>query len=233
MPFMCYNETNNISERYFWVNVNLNWSRAQNYCHEIYTDLVSIRNEAENQEIMKNAKSFPFWIGLLNNPWKWSDGGNSTFQNWENSLPDNWYKSGKCVELRTSAWNDAACNLQKRFLCYNKSCTPLSCTSTINFVLNSLSWDDAQNYCRAHYTDLVTIENKAMNDQLLIMTSKIYSWIGLRRERDNWQWSNGEPLVYTNWEREYFCAVLQSDGSWNDSVCGEEKPFMCYKGKFN
>ncbi|XP_039623897.1 macrophage mannose receptor 1-like [Polypterus senegalus] len=226
-------ETNNISKTYFWVNVNLNWNSAQNYCHVNYKDLVSIRNEAENQEIMKNAKSFPFWIGLFNNPWKWSDGGNSTFQIWRNSQPDNWYKIEKCVEYRTSAWNDAACSQQIPFFCYNKSCTSLSCTSTNIFVLNSLSWDDAQNYCRVHYTDLVTVEDQTMNDQLLTMTSNQYFWIGLHLERDNWQWSNGEPLAYTNWEREYFCAVLQSDGSWNDTVCSEEKPFMCYKETSN
>ncbi|XP_039626096.1 macrophage mannose receptor 1-like [Polypterus senegalus] len=182
---------------------------------------------------MKNAKSFPFWIGLFNNPWKWSDGENSTFQNWRDDQPDNWHRLEKCVALSQSNWNDDQCSSQNYFLCYNKSCTPLSCTSTFNFVSYLLSWDDAQKYCRENYTDLVTIENQTMNDQLLIKTAARYSWIGLRHEKDNWHWSNGEPLAYTNWKREFFCAVLQSDGSWNDKVCGEENPFMCFKETSN
>ncbi|KAG2469437.1 PGCA protein, partial [Polypterus senegalus] len=118
-------------------------------------------------------------------------------------------------------------------LLLTESCTPISCTSTYIFVQYLLSWDNAQKYCRANYTDLVTIEDQTLNDQLLNKTARRYSWIGLRHENDNWRWSNGEPLAYTNWKREFFCAVLQSDGSWNDLVCGEEHPFMCFKGKFN
>ncbi|XP_039623895.1 macrophage mannose receptor 1-like [Polypterus senegalus] len=233
MPFMCYNETNNISKRYFWINESLTWSRAQNYCRVNYTDLVSIKNETENQEIMKNAKSFPFWIGLFNNPWKWSDGGNSTFQHWRVDQPDNWNLSEKCVEFSQSDWNDGPCSHQKYFLCYNKSCTSFSCTNTYIFVPYLFSWDDAQKYCRANFTDLVTVENQAMNDHLLTRKRAQNTWIGLRHENDNWHWSNGEPVAYTNWKREFFCAVLQSDGSWNDSVCGEEYPFMCFKETSN
>uniref|UniRef100_A0A8C4RTT6 C-type lectin domain-containing protein n=1 Tax=Erpetoichthys calabaricus TaxID=27687 RepID=A0A8C4RTT6_ERPCA len=121
-------ETNNISKRYFWINESLTWSRAQNYCRVNYTDLVSIKNETENQEIMKNAKNFPFWIGLFNNPWKWSDGGNSKFQNWRDEQPDNFHQLEKCVAFSQSNWNDDQCSSQNYFLCYNsKSSILLYC----------------------------------------------------------------------------------------------------------
>ncbi|XP_039624808.1 macrophage mannose receptor 1-like isoform X2 [Polypterus senegalus] len=248
-PFMCYNKTGNINETYFWINEKMSWSRAQNYCRVNYTDLVSIRNESENQEIMKKAKISPFWIGLFNNPWKWSDGGNSTFQNWTSGNPDNNNHAEKCVvnnfQLNVSTcnendsscwknnyegkgWNDANCTLTKTFFCTDKTNV---CTSYY-FVSKPMSWDDAQKYCRANNTDLVTVENETVNSELLKI-SENRSWIGLRHETNHWYWSNGDPVAYTNWTHKFSCAVFQTDGSWNDSDCNQQKPFMCYKDSTN
>uniref|UniRef100_A0A8C4RXP3 C-type lectin domain-containing protein n=1 Tax=Erpetoichthys calabaricus TaxID=27687 RepID=A0A8C4RXP3_ERPCA len=99
------------------------------------------------------------------------------------------------------------------------------------FVPNSLSWQDSQKYCSKNYTDLVTIENETVNQQVLVLPGQSCGWIGLHRENDKWLWSNGDPLTFTNWKREFFCAVLQSDGYWNDSDCSQKKPFMCYNGE--
>uniref|UniRef100_A0A8C4RTZ5 C-type lectin domain-containing protein n=1 Tax=Erpetoichthys calabaricus TaxID=27687 RepID=A0A8C4RTZ5_ERPCA len=207
--------------QFTFVSNNQTWDAAQNYCRSTFTDLATVENEEINQQlIMKNAKSFPFWIGLFNNPWKWSDGGNSTFQNWRDGQPDNWYLSEKCAAFSQANWNDDQCSYQTYFLCYNKSCTPISCTNTYIFVSYLLSWDDAQKYCRAHYTDLVTIENQTMNDQLLIKTQAQYSWIGLRHENDNWHWSNGDNIseryswinLYMTWkDAQQYCRVNYTD----------------------
>ncbi|KAG2469438.1 MRC2 protein, partial [Polypterus senegalus] len=208
----------------------MNWKSAQNYCREKYKkDLVSIRNESENQEIMEKAQGSPFWIGLFNNPWKWSDGENSTFQIWSHKQPDNYCHNEACVEiLSDGTWNDAFCGKMNYFFCTNKS----KVTTPFDLVNYSLSWLDAQRYCRNNYTDLMTVESQTENQNLKTPHDKNY-WIGLRRENDNWQWSNRSPLTYTNWKREFSCAVLQSDGSWNDSDCSEEKPFMCYNVVMN
>uniref|UniRef100_A0A8C4RTI9 C-type lectin domain-containing protein n=1 Tax=Erpetoichthys calabaricus TaxID=27687 RepID=A0A8C4RTI9_ERPCA len=113
--FMCKHDqlkTNNISERYSWINLYMTWNKAQQYCRVNYTDLVSIRNESENMEIMKKAQSNPFWIGLFNDPWKWSDGGQSKFKKWSNQEPNNWSLNEECVEIwPNGTWNDADCSL--------------------------------------------------------------------------------------------------------------------------
>uniref|UniRef100_A0A8C4RTX3 Macrophage mannose receptor 1-like n=2 Tax=Erpetoichthys calabaricus TaxID=27687 RepID=A0A8C4RTX3_ERPCA len=224
-PFMCYQENSNINERYVWINSRMNWSSAQNYCQVNYTDLVSIRNENENQQIMEKAQGSPFWIGLFNNPWKWSDGENSIFQIWTQNQPDNYLRNEACVEiLSDGSWNDDFCGKKNYFFCTNKS----KVTTSFDLVEYSLSWLDAQRYCRANYTDLMTVENQTENQKLQKPPQDQGYWIGLSHENDNWQWSNKSPLTYTNWRREFSCAVLQSDGSWNDSDCSEEKPFMCY-----
>ncbi|XP_058871719.1 macrophage mannose receptor 1-like [Acipenser ruthenus] len=117
--FMCYSETSNITERYTLIEVLKTWTEAQQYCREHHTDLVSIKNAGENEEIVKKAQGKPFWIGLFNEPWKWShQGDNYTFHSWSNGEPNNWGGDEKCVMMsKTGGWNDAPCNNQKSFFC--------------------------------------------------------------------------------------------------------------------
>uniref|UniRef100_A0A8C4SUQ8 C-type lectin domain-containing protein n=1 Tax=Erpetoichthys calabaricus TaxID=27687 RepID=A0A8C4SUQ8_ERPCA len=100
------------------------------------------------------------------------------------------------------------------------------------YVSQQLTWSDAQNYCKVNCSGtLITVENEAMNNMLLNIYSPGSPWIGLRHEYDNWNWSNSDPVTYTNWKRTFSCAVLQSDGSWNDSDCNALNPFLCYNGE--
>ncbi|KAK6477817.1 macrophage mannose receptor 1-like, partial [Huso huso] len=119
--FMCYKETSNITERYTLIKELKTWTEAQQYCREHHTDLVSIKNASENEEIVKKAQGKPFWIGLFNEPWKWShQGDNYTFHNWSNGQPDNRGGGENCVMMRqTGGWHDASCNSQKSFFCCN------------------------------------------------------------------------------------------------------------------
>uniref|UniRef100_A0A8C4SW12 C-type lectin domain-containing protein n=1 Tax=Erpetoichthys calabaricus TaxID=27687 RepID=A0A8C4SW12_ERPCA len=77
-------------------------------------------------------------------------------------------------------------------------------------------------------TYLVTVYKEEDIGQLL-NNSKIQEfWIGLHCDSSNWHWSDGEKLTYSNWDRDLFCAFAQSNGSWSDSVCNENKTFICY-----
>uniref|UniRef100_A0AAY5F304 C-type lectin domain-containing protein n=1 Tax=Electrophorus electricus TaxID=8005 RepID=A0AAY5F304_ELEEL len=69
---------------YHLVLEKMAWYDAQRYCMENYTDLVSIRNQKQNEEVMLNGKKSitPFWIGLLCDVWEWADGGLSGYRNW-------------------------------------------------------------------------------------------------------------------------------------------------------
>uniref|UniRef100_A0A8C4RTQ4 C-type lectin domain-containing protein n=1 Tax=Erpetoichthys calabaricus TaxID=27687 RepID=A0A8C4RTQ4_ERPCA len=108
----------------------------------------------------------------------------------------------------------------------------MSCSVTqFTFVSNNQTWDAAQRYCRSTFTDLVTVENEEINQQLVNVSQGKSFWIGLRRNRDNWQWSSGENVTYTNWNRNFFCAFVQSDGSWNNNSSSTKMPFMCYNGR--
>ncbi|MGH0143134.1 UNVERIFIED_CONTAM: hypothetical protein FKN15_053227 [Acipenser sinensis] len=127
-PFMCYNETSNIAERYTLIEDLKNWTEAQQYCREHHTDLVSIKNASENEDLVKKAQGKTFWIGLFNEPWKWSHkGDNYTFQNWASTQPNNTGGNEKCVvkDVTNGAsqsrgeWNDVECSLKLPFFCFD------------------------------------------------------------------------------------------------------------------
>uniref|UniRef100_A0A3Q1IXT0 C-type lectin domain-containing protein n=1 Tax=Anabas testudineus TaxID=64144 RepID=A0A3Q1IXT0_ANATE len=64
------------------VNQAMTWTDAQSYCRVHYTDLASVRNQAENDQIWLMLQNQYTWIGLYRNSWKWSDGSSLSVSNW-------------------------------------------------------------------------------------------------------------------------------------------------------
>ncbi|XP_058271588.1 C-type mannose receptor 2-like [Hemibagrus wyckioides] len=126
LPFMCFDGRVNASERYIPVYQHMNWTEAQRYCREHYTDLTSVRNETENQKIrslLADKKQLddnhyykyygdnyyfhyyynyhmhkPFWIGLYRTR-SWSDHSNSSFSNWKPGQPGNYSQNESCAAV--------------------------------------------------------------------------------------------------------------------------------------
>ncbi|XP_058864862.1 macrophage mannose receptor 1-like [Acipenser ruthenus] len=119
--FMCYQETSIITERYTLIEVLKTWTEAQQYCREHHTDLVSIKNASENADLVKKAQGKTFWIGLFNEPWKWSHQGDSyTFHNWNTVQPNNAGGNENCVRMfKNGTWGDIGCNVLYPFFCYD------------------------------------------------------------------------------------------------------------------
>ncbi|XP_041091079.1 major histocompatibility complex class I-related gene protein-like [Polyodon spathula] len=108
------------------------------------------------------------------------------------------------------------------------------------FVETEMTWSEAQSYCRNMYTDLATVSNQGVAEQLLNIRGASLSdaaWIGLYRDdTQNWQWSNSDDVVRLaifDWKAELFCASVSSQGEWEDKDCYEGKAFMCYKETSN
>ncbi|MGH0186864.1 UNVERIFIED_CONTAM: hypothetical protein FKN15_022773 [Acipenser sinensis] len=164
--FMCYTETSNITERYTLIEELKTWTEAQQYCREHHTDLVSIKNASENEEIVKKAQGKPFWIGLFNEPWKWShQGDNYTFLNWNYGEPNNRGGDQNCVLMsKTGEWFDYDCNDQKSFFCCEETSNIIERYTLIEELK---TWTEAQQYCREHHTDLVSIKNASENEEII------------------------------------------------------------------
>ncbi|XP_058866956.1 macrophage mannose receptor 1-like isoform X1 [Acipenser ruthenus] len=120
----------------------------------------------------------------------------------------------------------------------------------LHLISDSMVWPEAWQYCRDHYTDLVSLTSLAAQNrvsELVRNSTASRFWIGLHRTvvYDKWYWVAGKdkraPLNYTNWapgepNNPYYehCGemVLGEDGGaeWNDLCCYEKLPFICFKG---
>ena len=112
----------NASARYVFVDQYMNWTEAQRYCREYYTDLVSVRNETENQKLRSLVNYYyAAWIGLYRTR-SWSDKSNSSFSYWKAGQPDNAGQSEYCTAVSfndSGQWTDENCGQTLPFLCYS------------------------------------------------------------------------------------------------------------------
>nr|XP_055035542.1 C-type mannose receptor 2-like [Misgurnus anguillicaudatus] len=249
--FICYDGRQNASANYVFVYERKNWTEAQSYCREHHTDLVSIRNETENKRIrsLLQKNDYWVWIGLYRSP-SWSDQSNSTFSNWRSGKPNNVENSEDCtaVSFIDGKWTDENCDLSLPFFCYNV--TVLGSSHQYHFISESMSWTEAQRYCRENYIDLATIDNMDEMNSLMNTVNGSYSgsaWIGLYDDLNNWRWSLENNDFYQEGERDFrnwyhepnnyggneLCVYMDYYGKWNDFSCDNNFPFVCYNGREN
>ncbi|XP_073727812.1 putative C-type lectin domain family 20 member A [Misgurnus anguillicaudatus] len=120
-PSVCYDGRENAEATYVFYPFYTTWKDAQSYCREHHTDLVSIRNENENQNVqhlLKKYNSEYAWIGLHGSR-SWSDQSNSSFTFWKTGEPND---VGSCTAVSFSesgTWTDENCYNEFPFFCYN------------------------------------------------------------------------------------------------------------------
>lgn len=100
-----------------FVNEYKTWKDAQRYCRANYTDLASVRNQAENDLIMMLTNNQSAWIGLYRDSWKWSDGSPTSVIYWNHDQPTGDI-ANSCVLLHKGRLSDYRCNNNFYFLCY-------------------------------------------------------------------------------------------------------------------
>jgi len=113
------------------ITTSMTWPEAQSYCREHHTDLASVRNMEDNARLSTVINGEFVWIGLSRDGWKWSDGSDSSFRNWNpNELVGLYTKS--CLSVDFSAdgqWESLDCNVKSAFICYSGE---LSFTHTLH-----------------------------------------------------------------------------------------------------
>lgn len=109
-----------------------------------------------------------------------------------------------------------------------------------------LTWHEAQKYCKAHHSDLLTVYDKEDFKKIRQYFQKKGkgAWIGLQSvsvDGDGWQWSqpgvnktdvewaDGEPDNHGGKVIEN-CAAISSDGL-RDVPCSNRYAFLCYNGE--
>ncbi|XP_029112223.1 macrophage mannose receptor 1-like [Scleropages formosus] len=189
-------------QRYILINDAKTWKDAQTYCRENYTDLVSVRNQTENDLIHNMTKSGTcVWIGLYRDYWQWSDQRNSSFRYWKLGKPDSYDEIENCTiasitQTLSGTWDDRECGEKHPFLCYYD--VPLI------LVQENKTWNEALNYCRENYVDLVSVHSKEIQswvEKKVRSATSDHVWLGLRFScfLNFWFWVSGHTVCYDNW----------------------------------
>ncbi|XP_022518193.2 macrophage mannose receptor 1-like [Astyanax mexicanus] len=193
--------------QFYVVNYKLNWTEAQKYCRESFTDLATTENQEEMDAVKAalNGKTGHFWIGVRQQPglsiinWIWSDGrGNSSYRNWYPGQPSN-PVGDSCVQLWSEygfQWNDVSCHWPDAFVCYDE--IPLV------LIKQNKTWREALRYCRKNHVDLVSVENETVQNWVEIIAKNASTdnvWVGLRHTctMGFWFWVSGNSICYQNW----------------------------------
>ncbi|XP_026209196.1 macrophage mannose receptor 1-like [Anabas testudineus] len=227
-------ETKQFNKSFHLINFKLTWPQAQRYCRVNHTDLVSGLDQLDDDSV-KNESDV--WIGVFRDTWRWSDGRNFSFRNWEyvEDLVD-----GQSIKTcattvlnRAGKWSSADCNEEKPFFCYDDK---------LILINESKTWVEALNYCRKKHYDLVSITN--LDEQRWIQervkkASTESVWLGLRYTctLDFWFWVSDEVVSYTNWASGVECddcdmsAVMEREGrnQWFKKPDNETFNFICSK----
>ncbi|XP_036420718.1 macrophage mannose receptor 1-like [Colossoma macropomum] len=199
--FVCYDRKKMNSDRYILINETKSWRDAQSYCREHYTDLASVRNQTENQQIHNLAKysiSICVWIGLFNDSWKWSDQSTSSFRYWRSDQPDNVVGIKECAAVSMTdqgEWHDLDCETKNPFICHENK---------LILINQNLTWREALRYCRVNHVDLVSVHSEEIQlwvKEVAQKASTEHVWLGLRHTctLSFWFWVDGESICYQNW----------------------------------
>ncbi|XP_055059040.2 putative C-type lectin domain family 20 member A [Misgurnus anguillicaudatus] len=223
---------------HFYVPQGMQWNDAQMYCRKHYYDL-STTTTQERMEISSNHKDSVYvWVGAYLNPlnsseWIWSGGEKEPVENWSFEEPNN-LGNEKCALLITPNLINDRCDATHSFYCMDYF-EPI-------VVHENKTWEEALDYCRQNYVDLVSITSEWKMVEVIknITTSQTaYVWTGLRFLSEYWFWVSGDDVEYKAWStegelqcppRNLKCGALDIVKKvWKPTDCEERLNFVCIK----
>ncbi|KAK9528584.1 hypothetical protein VZT92_012737 [Zoarces viviparus] len=214
-----------------YIDKDKKWSDARDYCRKHYTDLSSISNQEEDDNLQQHYH-IRGWIGLRNDGhgWKWLGGQNASFFNWLDAEDEPIHETG-CVLHSARGWRAKDCGETRRFYCFQNN--PV-------VVKESKTWEEAMEQCRMQHKGLVSLPSEAALTETLKTNQDAQTdhvWTGLRYLAGDWLWVSGENASYQPWSPTetphcpawtHHCGALSLNGrhleSWD---CADKLNFIC------
>ncbi|XP_040022368.2 uncharacterized protein LOC120811201 [Gasterosteus aculeatus] len=216
------------------ISMRNNYFEAKTYCREMYTDLATIHNSTDMDDLTKLVPSSiaRAWIGLETGDawvWHWSRPGQKLdFLNWK--VGQEMKNVNACAAMdHRGEWIESDCGIERSFVCHGSNDT-----SGLIFVAETKSWREAQDYCRGLFSDLISIHSAVENEAVYNVSASQNVWIGLFK--DSWKWSDGSNTSFRYWKprqptnspgQNCVAAVFIDKGQWNDLNCVGKQPFVC------
>ncbi|XP_056603692.1 secretory phospholipase A2 receptor-like [Triplophysa dalaica] len=198
--------------RYHHINIEKNWTEAQRYCRENYTDLATVNNINDMNELMKTVNNNQkVWIGLKRtDEWKWSLGDPVKYLNWETESSTD---TNNCAVMRNGKWRQQKCKDKLGYICYNDS--------SKSYIIDpsTETWREAQSFCRQYHTDLISVRNQTDNQLIhnIINDPQTSVWIGLFSDSLEWEWSDKTDSAFRYWRSDELI-LIQKNLSWTEAV---------------
>ncbi|XP_025761212.1 putative C-type lectin domain family 20 member A [Oreochromis niloticus] len=231
---------------YHFIKEEMSWDEARAYCRENYTDLAKVFDLTDMRRLQDSAQSqTEAWIGLYNitgganRRWHWSLPGEEYTENetcWTAGDPNDYSANPENCVMTGDTWEDYPCTHTFQFICYGEM---MKDNKTFHLNDNSVTWTQAQSYCRQHHTDLASGLDQIYSEEFKKLQNSTALWIGLFR--DTWRWSDGSNFSFRYWDMDSFndglnnrtCAttLLERSGRWSSAGCDQRKPFFCYDDK--
>uniref|UniRef100_A0A671MN47 C-type lectin domain-containing protein n=1 Tax=Sinocyclocheilus anshuiensis TaxID=1608454 RepID=A0A671MN47_9TELE len=171
-----------VQRQYHFINERKTWTEAQRYCRENYTDLATVDNMNDMNELNKSVNGERIWIGLQKtgrDEWQWSSGEPVLYLNWSTGQPEG--RDDSVKPNTPGQWFDISCTNQFPFFSHYTS--DMTHSSTV-FVLHvNLTWSEALRYCRQNHVDLVSVHSEEMQHEVMNVVKRASTaavWLGLR-----------------------------------------------------
>ncbi|XP_060888068.1 secretory phospholipase A2 receptor-like [Labrus mixtus] len=120
-----WNISSCLSLQYHYVADPKNWTEAQTYCREKYTDLATVETPEEmkqlNKTVLSSGINLEVWIGVYRKLWKWPDNytnSGAEYRNWRNNNRIINYDFKCYVLFHNGEWYGHDCINAESFICY-------------------------------------------------------------------------------------------------------------------
>ncbi|XP_077118750.1 uncharacterized protein LOC143774865 [Ranitomeya variabilis] len=108
---------------YYVSGQDISWDLAREECYKMSSILVMIKDKTESESLKKLfTPGKNYWIGLRRDArevhvWKWLDGTQVTFTNWDVNEPNYYSSREHCGETKSGPWNDRNCIDNLFYIC--------------------------------------------------------------------------------------------------------------------